>query len=116
MARVVFQIGRHQDQQGRWAEAEASYRKSLALQEELAAAPNDRRDLALTLDRLGYLRARMGFREEALSLYERLISLSEALASEFPTNTEYQNLLQNHYSFLGALYSRAGRMGQAEKA
>jgi serine/threonine-protein kinase len=116
VARVVFHIGRLQDHQSRWAQAEASYRKALVIQEGLGAAPRDRRDLSITLDRLGYLRARMGFREEAISLYERLVPISEALVSDFPTNTEYQNLLQNHHSFLGALYSRVGRMDEAERA
>src|SRR5262249_2524190 len=95
---------------------EASYRKALAIQEGLGAAPRDRRDLSITLDRLGYLRARMGFREEAISLYERLVPISEALVSDFPTNPAYQNLLQNHHSCLGALYSRVGRMDEAERA
>jgi tetratricopeptide (TPR) repeat protein len=102
---------------GRRPEAEAQYRRALALQEKLAAqfpaVPQYRDDLAGSHDNLGLLLAGLGKRPEAEEQYRRALALKEKLAAEFPAVPRYQVALGGAYCNFGNLIRNGGQPGKS---
>jgi tetratricopeptide (TPR) repeat protein len=84
---------------GQWAEAETTYRESLALRrqqrERLGNTPETVRDLSIALDNVGRVAEALGQRAEARAFYQEALILCRRLDLAFPDNTEHQKSIQN---------------------
>jgi tetratricopeptide (TPR) repeat protein len=110
---------------GRPVEAEAEYRRAIALRRQLAADfPNERQyrgDLAKSHQGLGLLFARLesplkGRKTgaDAEAAFGVAIALFKQLASDFPKVPEYSRVLANCHNDLGLVLRDLGRYGEAE--
>ncbi len=121
LAHRHFSLAMFYHQYDKPVDAERSYREALAIQEALVAAdPQEHQslsELSQTLYELGYLidqRVEGGLKE-ALPMYERLVGIQEELVRASPASAKYRGALTSSLSYLGAMYSRDGRMADAEK-
>jgi tetratricopeptide (TPR) repeat protein len=118
VGRAQFRVGRIYDTLGQRAEAEAEYRKALALKEKLAAdfpaVPVHRRDLAVTHNNLGALLRNQGKRAEAEAEYRGALALYERLAADFPAVPVHRGRLALIHNNLGNMLSDRGKGTEAE--
>ncbi len=103
---------------GKQAEAEAEYRKALAIYEKLAAdfpaVPAYRQELAASYLNLGLLLVGLGKRAEAEAEYRQALAIQERLAADFPTVPEYRQHLATGHNNLGILLADLGKRAEAE--
>lgn len=102
--------------QGRREEALASYRKSLAIAEKLAADPTNadaQHDLSISYNKVGDVLFELRQHQEALDLYRKSLAIVEKLVAADPGNAERQrDLALGHEEIGDALVAE----GQREEA
>ena len=102
LAYTVDRMGTLLSETGKPAEADAQYRKSLALRQKLAddnpAMIEFRHKLAVSHNNLGFLLSKMGKLAEAEAEYRKAVSLFQKLADDNPAVSYFRNLLafQSH--------------------
>jgi tetratricopeptide (TPR) repeat protein/tRNA A-37 threonylcarbamoyl transferase component Bud32 len=103
---------------GRWAEAEATYAKSIEATERLLADDPgsivDRLRLGELHDRLGIARMRQGKLAESEAAYRKAIEVREAAEKASPSFETGYPLVEG-YNNLGTLYAATGRAALAEE-
>ncbi|HKI20441.1 MAG TPA: tetratricopeptide repeat protein, partial [Isosphaeraceae bacterium] len=111
-------VGDIQKKLGRYREAEAVYRRAMAMLEKLLAsappAPEYYRELAAAHTSLGGLLMSDDRHTEAEPLFRRAVDLTEKLAAESPSDRFYQEELATDYNDLGSLFFETGRLQDAE--
>ncbi|HOU54992.1 MAG TPA: tetratricopeptide repeat protein, partial [Myxococcota bacterium] len=103
-------------QRGELGQAEAFYRKALALRERLAQDEADaqaQRDLSISYNKLGDLMLQRGELGQAEAFYRKALALSERLAQD-EADAQAQRDLGISYERLGDLMLQRGELGQAE--
>lgn len=118
-ALAYFRVGNLEGRFGRLEKAEAAYRQTIALQEELIRRYPDRpdyqSDLGDTLINFGFVLHTAGRHQEAMNATRRVISVFEPLVRRYPGNHDYRDrLLHNGYSNLAAVLQHLGRDREAE--
>ncbi len=103
---------------GKWAEAEAEDRKTLAIREKLTAEfpaiPAYRQELAGIHLNLGNLLVGLGNRVEAEGMYRKALAIQEKLAAEFPAVPAYhQDLARSHFN-LGNMLAGLGKPAETK--
>ncbi|HVS03222.1 MAG TPA: serine/threonine-protein kinase [Thermoanaerobaculia bacterium] len=105
-------IGHVLELEGRWGDAEATYRRVLALAQELAAeepAPALYVDaLRQAWDDLGDVLLEQGRLAEAEVAFRQALDLGQQLAAERPQDVTAQGALADAWDDLGGLYQRRG--------
>ena len=105
-------------QTGKTSEAEAEYRKALAIQQKLAddnpAVTDFRSSLAISHNILGNLLAVTGRSSEAEAEYRKALAIQQKLADDNPAVTEFRNRLAISHNNLGNLLSDTGKPSEAE--
>lgn len=93
--------------------------KALRLYQEFAAEEtNDvglRREIGMSLFRLGQIHRILNEHVDAESSYKRAIVSQKALATEFPGVADYREDLANSHNWLGELYRQRDAMAEAER-
>ena len=110
-------LGEIAKMQGRFAEAEAFYRKGLAIREALAVESNTdrtRRGLALSYNNLGDIAKAQDKFAEAEDFYRKALVIREALADETGTEKARRDLLISYFQ-LGELAKTQKKYDEAEK-
>ncbi|MEP7342722.1 MAG: tetratricopeptide repeat protein [Acidobacteriota bacterium] len=83
MAANLHNLAAVEQERGRLAEAEATYRRALALKEKIFGGDNV--DVALTVNNLGLLLKALGSEEEAAELLQRaLVIFEKTLEDDHP--------------------------------
>ena len=116
--------GRQREHAGRKADAEAEYRRSLAIYRKLAEddprAPSHRDDAASLEGELSVVLRRLGRAAEARELCERAVVAREALVREDPASERHRRMLAQHHLDRGlarrALGDVAGAAADARRA
>jgi serine/threonine-protein kinase len=118
-ARAYARVASIQTLLGRYAEAEKSYGKAIALWQKLAGdfprVPEHRNDLAHGYHNLGALLHLVSRPREAEKIYEQILKIREGLAAEFPERDEYRLDLASSCTNLGVLLAQSGRGERAEQ-
>jgi tetratricopeptide (TPR) repeat protein len=98
---------------GRWEDADAAYRESLALRrqlrERLGDLPETLRDVSVSLDNVGDVAHALGRWGEAEQLYRESLILWRRLDLAFPDTAEYQNAIEALTQKLAAVESSASQ-------
>jgi tetratricopeptide (TPR) repeat protein len=114
-----LRVGEIQEQLGRQVQAEAAYRRALALftglAEDSAARPEDRRCLAATWNDLGILQQALRQPKEAESSFAAALALKAELVTAAPEKSEYVRELANGHNNRGHLRLSVGRTKEAEE-
>ena len=101
-------------QTGKSSEAEAEYRKALAIQQKLAddnpAVTEFRSSLALSHNNLGILLASTGKSSEAEAEYRKALALQQKLADDNPAVTEFRSRLAISHNNLGYAAVQTGKL------
>jgi tetratricopeptide (TPR) repeat protein len=107
-------------QHGKPAEAEAAFRRALALREELAASgvPQRRHELAQTSNEYGRFLLEQGRLAEAEAAFQKAVALREHLAAESPSLpvTQQDVALAYTYFHLSLVLAQQGRSAEADAA
>src|SRR5207248_11446704 len=92
---------------GKGPDAEAAFRRALAIQNKLTAEfpsePQYRQELASSQGNLGHLLSDMGKRLEAEAAYRQALGIEEKLATDFPIVAHYRVDLARSQVNLGQL-------------
>ncbi len=103
---------------GKSSEAEAEYRKALAIQQKLAhdnpAVTGFRDVLAFSHHNLGGLLHRMGKSSEAEAEYRKALAIQQKLDNDDPANIHYRGRLAISHQNLGSLLKDRGKSSEAE--
>jgi tetratricopeptide (TPR) repeat protein len=103
---------------GKAVEAQAAYRKAVAVQEKLArnfpGVAEYRFDLASSHVSLGGVLLQTGRLKEAEAGTRRAVALLERLVAEFPTLGPYRQELARAYEHLGQVLRATGRANEAD--
>jgi tetratricopeptide (TPR) repeat protein len=117
-ARAYVRVGNLQQKLGKYADAEAAYKRAIPLCEELVRefpdAPAHRKTLAACLNGQGILWDQTGLREAAMRAYGRARDLLAPLAT--PNNPSYQDDLASFLSNLASVLDGLGRLDETERA
>ncbi|MEM7309696.1 MAG: serine/threonine-protein kinase [Planctomycetota bacterium] len=108
LARLTNELGQAREQLGRYEDAEALYRTSLDLHEQLHGG--DHADVAAALNNLGALLERRSQYDESLAYIERSLAMRERL--DGPRSKAVANSLNS----LGTILETTGRLKEAEAA
>jgi tetratricopeptide (TPR) repeat protein len=113
-------VGEIQNKLGKYAEAEAAYRRAIEIFAQLARDAQDsakyNQSLAKTRCGLGSLLFDTGRPQEAEQEYRLALTLCQALAAQFPDDSQYQLDLAKSHDGLGVLLNDTGNCGQAREA
>ena len=120
-AQAYHRVGIIQQRLSEFTDAEASYRRELAVLERLVAdSPSEVQylnALAVSVRELGGLRTKNGHGAEAELLLRRAIAIQERLVAASPSEPEYRNDLARSHNGLGlTIMWLAGRRQEAEQA
>ena len=103
---------------GKSSEAEAEFRKALAILQKLAddnpAVTQFRSDLAGSHNNLGWLLQQTGKSSEAEAEYRKALAIQQKLADDNPAVTEFRSDLAVSHNNLGNLLSDTGKSSEAE--
>ena len=115
LADTVSRIGVLLSETGKPAEAEAEYRRALAIQQKLAddhpAVADFRDGLANSHNNLGILLMATGRPAEAEAEYRAALAIRQKLADDHPAVTEFRSRLAGSHHNLGNLLSDDGQAG-----
>jgi tetratricopeptide (TPR) repeat protein len=104
---------------GRNTQAEAAYRRALAIRTKLVndfpTVAQYRQYLANCLNNLGNLLAEQGKRAEAVKAYRQALALQDKLAADFPAIPEYRRDLALTHNNLATLLDDLDKRAEAEK-
>jgi eukaryotic-like serine/threonine-protein kinase len=113
-------LGQVLELEGRWDDAEGSYRKVLALARQLVEEdPQDRRlqeNLRRSLDDLGDVLLEQGELDEAETAFREALELSQRLAREQPQDLRALGALSDAWDDLGGLHQKRGDLAAAMSA
>ena len=105
-----------------WAAANTSWERSLRLWEKLtegrSSPANYRRNLAITLYNLGWLRERQGRHDEAIPYYDRAVALDEKLKDPRDRDDEFNKVMVDAHQAQDEMRARknAQLLDEKEKA
>lgn len=98
--------------QGDLLHASETYERSVARRRARVQAdpsnPKERAQLAVALNKLGFVQQRLGRLEEAGQSFREELSIYEALAAADPNEARWRERLTNSHSYLGGLYDATG--------